>query len=62
MLIKPFPKMIKPPQSPVALFPTASLEVNTIGEAAVPSAIIFDPLVIIKQLLVVKSPLITVPA
>jgi len=55
------PKITKPPQSPSALLPTDSFEVNTIGEFCVPSAIILQPLVIIKVACVALSPLIIVP-
>ena len=48
MLKDPLPKRIIPPQSPLFLEPAALSEVNTIGLVAVPTALIFAPLVIIS--------------
>ena len=55
------PKITKPPQSPSVLLPTDSFEVKTIGKFCVPSAMILQPLVIIKVACVALSPLIIVP-
>ena len=60
-LLTACPKITSPPQSPSALLPTGSLEVKTIGCVSVPSAIILQPLVMIKVPCVDKSPLITEP-
>ena len=43
------PSMITPPQSPTALDPASLLDVNTIGFEEVPTALIFEPLVITKE-------------
>ena len=62
LLTVDLPKIITPPQSPLALEPVSLLEVNTIGLVEVPTAFIFAPLVMIKdELATVASPKITVP-
>ena len=55
------PRITKPPQSPSLRAPTASLEVKIIGFAAVPSAMIFAPRVMIKDPCVNLSPRMIVP-
>ena len=60
LLTGALPIIIKPPQSP-GLF-TLWLEEKIIGSVSVPFAIIDDPLEIVRDPLVLKSPNITVPA
>ena len=55
------PSKTNPPQSPSLRAPTASLEVKIIGFAAVPSAMILAPRVMIKVPCVNLSPRIIVP-
>jgi hypothetical protein len=42
------PKMMIPPQSPLALKPVSLLEVNTIGFEELPTALIFEPPKVIR--------------
>ena len=53
--LKPaLPNNIIPPQSAGSLLPAAFAEVKTIGDVAVPTALIFAPLVIIKAVPVLE--------
>ena len=60
VLIGASPKIKRPPQSPGFL--SVLLEVKIIGSVGFPSANILDPLLIVNDPLVLKSPRITVPA
>ena len=61
-LLTALPQRTTPPQSPGLRAPTACPEVNTIGSAAVPSAITLEPRCTTKVPFVLISPIIVVPA